>query len=260
MKYLIVMKKMFKSQFQYTDATLIRLGSAFLAFFIQVSLWTALLSSGESAGTTVEEMVVYVVLTMFVSALTSANIATMLEPAIRDGSVAYQFLRPTSFKYYCFSEMFGKNLYQVVTSTVPVVILVFLFYRPQLPSLPYGIFFLLSLVLGCGIMLELTYIFGLLAFFTQRAWYINWYLEAFSVFFGGTTVPLWFYPQILNQISYFLPFRYVSFEPINFFLERTDLSQGPWFLLIALFWILVLKLVGAGIYRQVEQKLSINGG
>lgn len=260
MVYLVIIKKIFKSQLQYVSATILRLIISLLTFFIQVSLWSALIASGQRTDTTVEEMIVYVILTMFVSTFTSGNIAVNLEPTIRDGSIANQLIKPISFKYYCFSEVIGKNVYNVVTSTIPIMILGFIIYTPVLPKPIYSILFIISIMLGCMIMLELTYIFGLLAFFTQRAWYINWYLNAFFTLFGGSVVPLWFYPNVLNRISYFLPFRYISFEPINFFLQRTELSQSLFFLVVPILWILVLILIGNFVFRLVNEKLTINGG
>jgi ABC-type uncharacterized transport system permease subunit len=32
---------------------------------------------------------------------------------------------------------------------------------------------------------------------------------------GGTVIPLWFYPGVLEKLSQFPPFRYISFEAIN---------------------------------------------
>lgn len=259
MTYILVAQKLFKAQFSYKLSTVLSLFSALLSFFVQISLWSALAGSGNSE-TTLEGMVVFVMINTFVSVATSANIASELEPAIRDGSISGYFLRPVSFKYYCFSEVIGKNLYNILTTALPIVILALLLFSLPLPSPFYFMLFIISLLLGCIIMLELTYIFGLLAFFTQRAWYISWYLSAFLTFFGGTAVPLWYYPDFLKTISSFLPFKYVSFEPINLFLEKTTPIDGVLGMCIAVFWILALNLMGYAIYSVVRKRLSVNGG
>ncbi|WP_099204723.1 ABC transporter permease [Scatolibacter rhodanostii] len=259
MKYLTIAGKIFKSQFSYTASTVMRLLVSLLTFFIQINLWSALTATGKSE-TTIEDMMIFVVINLIITTFTSANIANELEPAIRDGSVANYFIRPVSFKYHCFSENLGKNLYNVLTSALPVLILGFAVFKLPVPNISYFLLFLLSLLLGCLIMLELTYIFGLLAFFTQKTWYISWYLRAFTTLFGGTVVPLWFYPRGLNDFSYYLPFRYISFEPINLYLQKTQL-QDVWIIIsVSVFWILLLNLIGLCIYKVVEKRITINGG
>ena len=120
--------------------------------------------------------------------------------------------------------------------------------------------FLLSLLIGMLIIFELTYIFGLLAFFTQKAWYLNWYLDGFKTIFGGTVVPLWFYPDILKQMSMLLPFRYVSFEPVNFFLQKTPIGEAWQVLFIGVAWIVILRLISTLIYHRIVNRIAINGG
>ncbi len=260
MKYFIVAKKMFKSQTQYAKSTVFTLISSLLAFFVQINLWTALIATGASTDITLTDMVTFILINTFVMAFGSANVATELEPTIRDGSVVYNFIRPVSFKYYTFSEIIGKNLYSVLTSALLVIVIGFWVYNPPLPDFMNAMYFVVSLLIGYGIILEFTYIFGLLAFFTQRAWYINWYLRALLTLFGGTVIPLWFYPQAMNTVSYFLPFRYVSFEPINFFLGKVPQDNALVLIAVAFVWLIILNVISACIFKIVQSKLTVNGG
>ena len=120
--------------------------------------------------------------------------------------------------------------------------------------------FLVSLVLGVLLMFELTYTFGLLAFRIQRCWFLSWYVSALTTFFGGTAVPLWFYPKALQTVSYVLPFRYVAFEPVNLLLGRTPAGEAWVPILCALAWLLVLGLLDRVMWRSAVQGLTVNGG
>lgn len=260
MKYLAFYIKAFKSMTIYRSTTVIRLMSSVLTYFIQYSLWSALIQTGNHGGVSLNEMISYVAINLFVTMLTDTNIASQLEPSIRDGSVVMDFIRPINFKLYLFSSSLGTNTYNMLTSAFPIVIVVFLLHKISFPSPIYTMMFILSLVIGILIIFELTYIFGLLAFFTQRAWYLSWYLNGFKTIFGGTMVPLWFYPDILKQMSMFLPFRYVSFEPINFFLQRTPIGESWRVLLIGIGWIVILQLISTLIYNCVINRITINGG
>jgi ABC-2 type transport system permease protein len=148
----------------------------------------------------------------------------------------------------------------MLTTALPIVIITFILHGLSFPSPLYTLLFLLSLIIGMLIIFELTYIFGLLAFFTQRAWYLNWYLDGFKTIFGGTVVPLWFYPDTLKRMSMFLPFRYITFEPVNFFLQRTSVEESWRVLFLGVGWIVMLRLLSTLIYRRIMNRIAINGG
>lgn len=206
-------------------------------------------------------MVLYVLVNMFVSTLTRANIATTIEAAVVDGSIAMEILRPISYKYYLLSSIFGRNAFSVVTNVLPVVVIgVFFLGGAQMPGAGGAAAFAVSLVLGVLLMFELTYTFGLLAFRIQRCWFLNWYVSALTTFFGGTAVPLWFYPEALQAVSYALPFRYVAFEPVNLLLGRTPAGDAWMPILCALAWLLALGLLERLMWRSAVRGLTVNGG
>lgn len=260
MKYIAFYKKAFKSMSFYRSTTVIRLLSSILMYFIQYSLWSALIRTENHAGVSLKEMISFVAINLFVTMLTDTNIASQLEPSIRDGSVVMDFIRPINFRLYLFSSSLGTNTYNMLTLALPIIIVIFLLHELSFPSPLYTLIFVLSLLIGMLIIFELTYIFGLLAFFTQKAWYLNWYLDGFKTIFGGTVVPLWFYPDILKQMSLFLPFRYVSFEPVNFFLQKTHIGEAWQVLFIGVVWIVILRLISTLIYHRIVNRIAINGG
>ena len=109
-------------------------------------------------------------------------------------------------------------------------------------------------------MFELVYVVGLLAFWTQATWFLPWYVRAGVAFFGGTIIPLWFYPEGLIRLSRFLPFRYISFEAISYYLGKTALDSAPVSLGIALLWWLLLFMAGHCLWNLAKRKMTINGG
>lgn len=260
MKYIAFYKKAFKSMTFYRSTTFIRLLGSILMFFIQYSMWSALIRTGNHAGVSLSEMISYVVINLFVTSLTNTNIASQLEPSIRDGSVVMDLIRPINFRLYLFSSSLGTNTYNMLTTALPIILATFLLHNLSFPSPLYTLLFVLSLLIGILIIFEITYIFGLLAFFTQRAWYLSWYLDGFKTIFGGTVVPLWFYPVILKRMSMLLPFRYISYEPVNFFLERTSGWESWQVLSIGIGWIVILRLISSLIYDRIINRITINGG
>ncbi len=260
-KYLVVFQKSLKSEITYRSAALAGIVSALLSFLIQIFLWKALLGAGVRQDTSFSDMLLYVIINSVMLELTRGNVAGVIENSMIDGTISMELLRPISFKYYTLANIFGKNIYGTLTRTVPIIaISVFLVSPSSLPDAAHAGMFLISALLGVLLLFEITYLVGLLAFWLQRCWFLSWYLKGFLTFFGGTTVPLWFYPDFLAAASYFLPFRYMTFEPINFFLGKTPIA-GAWIPLLAAFlWLVGLSLSDKLVWKSAVKKLTVNGG
>ena len=145
-KYRIVFQKAFKSQMIYRAATLSSAASTLLSFAIQICLWHALLGTGLQSGTSFTDMVLFVIVNTFVSKLTRANIATTIEAAVTDGSIAMELLRPISYKYYLLANIFGKNAFSVMTNVLPVAAVgAFFLGGAEAPEIGSVLAFLVSL-------------------------------------------------------------------------------------------------------------------
>ncbi len=260
-KYWIVFKKSLKSELAYRSAALWGMLSAALGFLVQVFLWRALLGTGVRSDTSFPDMLLYLLINSFMLELTRANVAGMIETAMVDGTISMELLRPISYKGYMLSQTLGKNIYGALTATAPVLVLS-LFFMPGavLPDAVHILLFFPSALLGIALMFEVTYLAGLLAFWLQRCWFIRFYLYGFQSIFGGTMVPIWFYPEFLKAASYWLPFRYMTFEPINIFLMKTPVEQAWVPILAAFLWLVGLSMADKLVWRAATKRLTVNGG
>lgn len=260
-KYWIVFKKSLKSELAYRSAALWGIASAVLGFLVQVFLWQALLGTGVRGGASFADMLLFVLINSFMLQLSRANVAGMIENAMIDGSISMELLRPISYKGYMLSQTLGKNIYGALTATLPVLLFsLFFLSGAVLPDLAHLLLFLLSAMLGIALKFEVTYLAGLTAFWLQRCWFVRFYLTGLSSIFGGTMVPIWFYPQLLKALSYCLPFRYITFEPINIFLMKATAEQAWASILAAFLWLAGLSLADRLVWRAATKKLAVNGG
>lgn len=260
-KYWLIFQKSLKSELVYRSAALWGIIGAMLSFLIQIFLWQALLGTGTRQDASFPDMLLYVLINSFMLQLTRADVAGMIERAMIDGTISMELLRPISYKGYMLSQTLGKNIYGTITATVPVLFLsLFFMSGAVLPDLIHIMLFILSAMLGIALKFEVTYLAGLMAFWLQRCWFIRFYLTGLSSIFGGTMVPIWFYPEFLKSASYWLPFRYITFEPINIFLMKTPAEQAWVPILTALLWLVGLSLVDRLVWRAAAKKLTVNGG
>ncbi len=260
-KYLGLFAKSFKVGLTYRGMAISSFLFAALALAIQFSLWYALMRGGAYQGVTFRDMVTYLLIGDLVTGLVYVEVADTLEGQIKDGSVITNLIRPVSLKGYFTADALGGNAYRLLVSTVPLLIVSAAFFGLALPPSPaYALLFLASVVLGMLLMIEINFIVGFLAFVVQRTWYLDWYVNAGLSVFGGAQIPLWFFPNWLYNLSYALPFRYIIYEPLNFYLGRTPLS-GAWEpILIACAWLTALRLLEAVAWRRIQRRLTVNGG
>jgi len=193
--------------------------------------------------------------------MTRTSFANELGASIRDGSVIIHFLRPASYNLVVLFSMLGQNVYHALTVAIPTTILAACLFTLTVPHTVFqGLMFFVLMLMGVLIMCKLVYLTGLLAFWTQATWYLSWYLEAFLVFFGGTMVPLWFFPEFLARVSEYLPFRYVTYEAIQCFLGRVTQTEMIRSTIIAATWVVVLDCTGRLMWRSISKKITVNGG
>lgn len=116
------MSNSFRQRFVYRANSFFHLISSLMWLTVLVSLWTALLGEGQVIkGTTLADMMTFVIVNMIVQSLIRNNIGFMLAQRFEDGSIAIDFIRPIRLKYYCSQSSSAKAciercciLYQLV--------------------------------------------------------------------------------------------------------------------------------------------------
>ncbi|MEJ6952278.1 ABC transporter permease [Natronospora cellulosivora (SeqCode)] len=260
--YLEYIKKIFQLKLTYRFNFIFSILTSVLWVYIQVNVWKALfVNQATVSGVSLDEMISFVILNLFISGLTNTYIGQNLGEAINKGDIANSLIKPLNIKFYFIAEDFGDKLFKIIFSIIPTCLLAAFFWGFKLPSLSLNlVIFILSLINAIVIMYSINYILGLLAFWLENSWYVPWYLSAFEKLFAGSLVPLWFYPDILYNISRFLPFRLVSFDPINIYLERISISESLNVLFMQIVWIITLLLLEKIIWYQAQKKIIIFGG
>lgn len=252
----------FKQNYAYKANTYLYIISAIFGLVVQVSIWQALYQSKTIVDSiSLSDMMSFVIINIAVSTLTYSSIGNKLADKIKDGSISSDFIRPVSLMYYMIAEEFGDSIYSMIFTFLPVCIVTAFFVPFRFPHsiLAFGLF-IFSLFLGIILMYYINYTLGLLAFWFKNSIYVNWFFGAFFTLFGGTAVPLWFYPKFLRNIANVVPFRFVSFEPISIFLEKVNLNGALNIIFKQLIWIMVFWVLEKFIWSKAQKVVTIQGG
>ncbi len=232
---------------------------------LQILIWKALYRYTNNMSTfngnlDFDSMVTYVVISSMMSILLPIFLFTTISEKIQTGAIVIDLMRPISFRKYVFAQYIGTSLAQSVVQIIPNLILVLLFFKIQLPGVYYICLFLASMINSILINLLINYIIGFCAFWILHIWPIGSLYESCIRILAGSWLPLWLFPDFLQKISDFLPFKSIFFTPITIFLGKADLYSTFKLIAIQIFWIGVLFLFQQVLWITGTKRLVIQGG
>jgi ABC-2 type transport system permease protein len=106
----------------------------------------------------------------------------------------------------------------------------------------------------------IAYSIALLAFWIQEVSTLVFIVYAFEVFFSGQMFPLDILPSPWVTVSWWLPFQYEIYFPVQVFQERLAPGQVVGGLLIAVGWVFVGWVCARLIYRSGLKYYTAVGG
>jgi ABC-2 type transport system permease protein len=260
--YIDFLIKAFRKQYAYRANSYIKMFGALVSIFISINIWLALYKDNISVkGIYLSDMINFTIINALILSISSANIGRFIAEKVKDGSIIVDFIRPVNFKCYVFAEQIGQNCYHFIFGTIVPCMVISIIYGFNLPKSPILFsYFICAFVFGIFLNFQIEYVLGLLAFWFKTSFYIDWFLGAFKTLFAGSFVPLWFYPELLYKISLFMPFRFVSFEPISLYLGKIPQGSETNIILVQTVWLMLLIVLEKIMWIRIQKKVVIHGG
>ena len=242
----------------------LRIVSNFVWMFSEFWLWTVLYTQKAGAfNVTLKQMVTYAVMASVIGMCIrpGLGVAYQIAAKVKNGEIIMDMLKPLDFHLHTLARNVGETLFMTATLGVPSFLVGYFGLGMRLPSSPaQGLLFLLSLVLGYGVIFSLNYLLGLLAIFTIDIRNISWAYNAVMRFFSGSDIPLWLFPVFLSQVAGVLPFKCIFFIPLSIYIGNLGAGETAWAMALQAFWLVVLALVGRLAWQRAHQHLTIQGG
>lgn len=259
--YLTIVRLGLKSKLTYRLSSFLDMLGRLIEFLGWILIWAALLKDAGRFGTSMEEMVTYLIITRLVISITASTAGNEISRKIRDGTIATDFIRPVNMKSFLFFNDIGNNLFKAVVVFLPIGIITglgFGFLPPQSPV--HFLSFLFTMILGAVLQFYYDYLLGLISFWLVQNPFLGWHFKNVANLFSGQFMPIWLYPRALAAVTVYLPFRYFTYEPIALYLGKSRLSEMPRVLTAQVLWLAVLYLTERLIWRAAYRKLVIQGG
>jgi len=262
-RYSAIMKNEIQRQFTYR-ASIAAYAIGNIAELVALTvIWTIVYKSMNLVnGYTASEMISYVVFAWFFSFLTTTyafehNIAR----DIHLGALSNMLLKPQSYIRYVLAVATGRIFIAFLIVLVQGAI-VFSFFRNTLIfSLDFATIILLAFMLIATyfINLFLSVLIGFIAFWTTEIDGMYSSLKVFSRFMSGTFFPISLLPVFFVKVSYFLPFAYTIYVPVQLYLGKISFAEGLRGLAIEILWLVALYIIIKVVWRLGLRKYESVG-
>lgn len=212
-----------KEWMAFRSHMLVSLFTGPLRFLILTWIWQATSSGGgTAAGMTTQDLIAYSGMAILVSYAVFDFADWNLQMLVRTGRYANHLLQPMHHAWYALSQKFGHRALAVLVEAVPVWVLVSVFLgRPLVPK--GGIWFLLSVVLGFFLMFVVNYASGHVGFWLSRSEGIRRCTILVRDTFGGSWIPLSFFPAALQPFLFATPYPWILYVPLRIASGRVEI-------------------------------------
>jgi len=180
---------------------------------------------------------------------------------MRDGNISQILIKPVDYQIYLLSDAVGRLFLNLLTVTVPTLLLIVFVFRVTIPIGMNILFFFFSILISYLINYLIEFIVGTISFYTLSVWGISAAFGVLVSIMSGAVVPLGFFPAWLRQAAEALPFRAIFAIPMNLLL--TENPRLDFFLQgfgIQLFWLLFILLFSRFFFKRALKIVTVQGG
>ena len=120
--------------------------------------------------------------------------------------------------------------------------------------------FLIAAILACLLNGAISYIFGILCFYTTAAWGLNSLKTTIISFLSGTLLTIAFFPDVFREIVTYMPFAGMSQNPVLILMMKYSYLECAKVILISLAWLILLELIGKLLFNHAIKIVTVQGG
>lgn len=183
---------------------------------------------------------------------------------IKNGNIAYELCRPINFYFKWYFSMYATRIANITLRFLPVLLVAFILPSPYNMTLPPTfitfIVFIISLFISSVLVTSITLLYHIITIYTLDEKGIISFLMVFGEIFSGGSVPIAFFPKILQFIAKLLPFQYICDLPFRIYSGNISLNDSFSVILGGVAWTIVIIIFGYLLSRKALKKASIQGG
>lgn len=265
-KFVEAMKVSFKQLFVYRWTFAMSIFTQPILLILSLILFKSIFTyNGTDAikGYSLVQMVWYSISLNIVNAFIWNNVAEDISRDIVSGDFTMHLLRPYPFFRFKLAESVSSRIIAQIMDFLPGMVIYSLILFPDFLTPISFLKYIPVAILAALINFLFAFILGLTAMSIKNNTSIIWLNNLLLYIAGGAIIPMEFYPEWLNRILDYLPFKYIVYWPIQFFLNKESVQPPQMImriLLIELGWILALYIGYKIMWKVITKKFCSAGG
>ncbi len=269
-QYTAIMGAYFRSQLQYRTAAWAGIGTQLFFGFIKVMIFSSFFeSSTVIQPMNFNQVINYLWLGQTLIMLLPFRVDNELANLIRSGNVAYELTRPVDLYMFWYFRSIAMRVAPVFLRAFPLIIATaFIFPLTGLSkwallppeSISVFLLFLLSLMVAFLLAASISVLMSIIVLWSISSSGIDLLMPAIIWIFSGIIIPLPFFPDWMQKIFNFLPFR--GMIDIPFRIYNGDISGNNILTSIAtqIIWIIALTIFGKLLLGRGLKRITVQGG
>ena len=260
--YLYVVKFRLLAALAYRFEVFTGLGVNAILMLATVFLWQTAYEGVETVAQVQEsQMISYAIAMVLLRSISSYDVQNTINMRVRSGEIAVDFIKPVNLILYWLAEDVGRAISTLGLYLLPLIAVSgVLFYVPLPATLPSFAVFVASCLLSFGILWLMSALVGMVSFWAAELGDLGILKDTIVTALSGSLVPLWFFPEVVQRISRYLPFQYTYQTPLAIYIGRTAPSEVGGALLVQGVWVVALALLLGVVWRRAARKVMIQGG
>jgi len=183
---------------------------------------------------------------------------------ITNGNIAYELCRPVEMYGFWYSKLLAQRVANTVLRCLPIAFIVLLLPQPYRLSLPHSwssfTLFLIALLLGLLVTVSISMLIYISVFWTMSPVGSIMMIAVASELLAGMILPIPLMPIWMQNITYFLPFRWTVDFPFRVYSGHIPYMEAIWGIAIQLIWLILLIAVGTWCLRKALRRVVLQGG
>lgn len=252
-KFLTIVKVMWQRALTYRFTVVSYRIGEMAEVAILIVMWSSIYANQQLIrGYTLREMISYILIGNLINVMVRNWLSGAVAEDIKDGKLSLFLVRPMPyFKYMIFREI-GRISLAFFMSVVSQFAMIMVFAKFFIVN---NDLFYISLILAMVVLafvtdLLISFLIGLITFWTTEVDGLYASINRLTKFFAGGYFPLNLLPAGFAQTSFLLPFAYSFFVPAQLYLKKFDIQTGLEGILVQVCWIFLLYLIIKFVWKK----------
>lgn len=260
--YLAILTARFRMLLQYRAAAVAGIVTQLFWGLIRVMIFEAFYrSSNAPQPMTLEEVITYVWLGQAFLTLLPWNVDQEISRMIRNGTVAYELLRPVDFYNYWYTRAIATRTAPASLRSIPIFVFGILWFGMNPPhSVEAAIAFAFAIVGAILLSAAISTVLNISLMWTIAGQGINRLIPAMVVIFSGLVIPIPLFPDWAQKIIMLMPFPGLADTPFRLYVGQIPPEGVLWVVSHQLIWTGIIILIGRFAISRGKKALVVQGG